>query len=185
MTPAPGDAVRVEMTKWGERPHWEYDAVLLGSDQHGDWIGVPAGTPMTRPGASYVAQVDQVTLAPAETLEQRGWVATFHGAGGHSWERLGSPVDVYVDITSPAHWAGAVLRATDLDLDVIRGVTGRVWVDDEDEFADHRVRFGYPDEVIAAALTACSLVHAALTTSSGPFDGSAREWLARVAHLRA
>ena len=53
---------------------------------------------------------------------------------------------VYVDITTPPVWDGTVLRAVDLDLDVVRGNTGRVWVDDEDEFADHRVRFGYPDE---------------------------------------
>ncbi|WP_180935649.1 DUF402 domain-containing protein [Nocardioides ungokensis] len=37
-----------------------------------------------------------------------------------------------------------MLRAVDLDLDVVRGRTGRVWIDDEDEFAEHRVRFGYP-----------------------------------------
>ena len=44
------------MTKWGDRPHWEFDAVLLGSDEHGDWLGIPGGTHMSRPGAAYVAQ---------------------------------------------------------------------------------------------------------------------------------
>ena len=37
---SPGDAVRVVMTKWGDRPHWEFDATYLGSDEHGDWIGI-------------------------------------------------------------------------------------------------------------------------------------------------
>ncbi len=40
----------LEMTKWGDRPHWEMDAVYLGADAAGDWIGFPVGTRMSRPG---------------------------------------------------------------------------------------------------------------------------------------
>ena len=29
--PSRGDSVRLEMTKWGDQPHWEMDAVYLGS----------------------------------------------------------------------------------------------------------------------------------------------------------
>ena len=47
-------------------------------------------------------------------------------------------------MATPPYWDGDVLRSVDLDLDVIQGLSGRVWVDDEDEFADHRVRWGYP-----------------------------------------
>ena len=50
MPHARGDAVRVEMTKWGDRPHWEMDAVYLGADAHGHWIGFRTGTFMARPG---------------------------------------------------------------------------------------------------------------------------------------
>ena len=50
MIHAPGTRVRCEMTKWGGRPHWEYDAVVLGEDLHGTWLGFPAGTTYTRPG---------------------------------------------------------------------------------------------------------------------------------------
>ena len=84
MSPQPGDAVRVVMTKWGDRPHWEYDAVLLGSDAHGDWVGVPAGTAMARPGATYVAPVDQVCLVPgrrAPTPSAAGWRPSTPAAG--------------------------------------------------------------------------------------------------------
>ncbi|MGB0101971.1 MAG: DUF402 domain-containing protein, partial [Nocardioides sp.] len=127
-----GDAVRVVMTKWGDQPHWEFDASYLGSDQHGDWLGIPAGTAMSRPGATYLAPTRQVGLVPPPggSGPERGWLATFHDVGG--------PVQVYVDITTPPSWDGSVLRAVDLDLDVVRGNAGRVWVDDEDEFADHR-----------------------------------------------
>ncbi|MGB0101933.1 MAG: DUF402 domain-containing protein [Nocardioides sp.] len=170
-----GDAVRVVMTKWGDQPHWEFDANYLGSDEHGDWLGIPAGTPMSRPGATYVAPTRQVGLVPPTggSAPERGWLATFHDVGG--------PVQVYVDITTPPVWDGSVLRAVDLDLDVIRGRTGRVWVDDEDEFADHRIRFGYPQDVVAGAMASCDRVHALVATAAAPYDApTARRWLARV-----
>ena len=167
--------VRVEMTKWGHRPHWEFDAVLLGSDEHGDWIGIPAGTPMLRPGAEFTPPVDSVVLVPAgSSAEDRPWwLATFYAPGFR--------VEVYVDITAPARWDGPVLRAVDLDLDVVRGETGRVWVDDEDEFAEHRVAFGYPDNVVGSASRSCDDVHALVCDRVPPFDGRAPEaWLRRV-----
>lgn len=173
MTPEPGSAVRVVMTKWGDRPHWEFEAVHLGSDGHGDWLGIVAGTTMRRPGATYVAPTDQVGLVPAPGPDEtRGWLATFHAVGG--------PVRVYVDVTTPPLWDGSVLRAVDLDLDVVCGNSGRVWVDDEDEFADHRVRFGYPDEVVRAALDSCARVQGLVSAGQAPYDGTAHAWLARL-----
>lgn len=188
----PGAAVRVAMSKWGDRPHWSYEATYLGSDEHGDWLGVPAGTPMRRPGADYVPPVDQVVLAPArlggphhtdgrratsspatELDPELGWVATFHAEGG--------VVEVYVDIATPPVWRGSVLHAVDLDLDVVRVPNGRVWVDDEDEFADHRVRLGYPDEVVSHAAISCEFVTGALRDRVPPYDGAtAAGWLRQV-----
>ena len=94
MTLAPGDSVHVRMTKWGDRPHWEFDAVWLGSDEHGDWLGFLEGTVMTRPGAIYVAPYDQVGLVPAVGLPdaERGWLATFHSPGGPSPSTSTSPL---------------------------------------------------------------------------------------------
>lgn len=164
------------MTKWEGRAHWEFDGVLLGSDEHGDWVGFPAGTAMARPGADYVAPVDQVGLVPAAgTDDERGWLATFHALGG--------PVHTYVDLTTPPQWDGVVLRAVDLDLDVVRGTTGRVWVDDEDEFARHRVELAYPDEVADLAVATCDRILESVTARTAPFDGSADAWLGRVPPL--
>jgi hypothetical protein len=171
--PSPGEPVRVVMTKWRDRPHWEFTASFLGSDRYGDWIAIPAGTTMNRPGATYVAPTNQVGLAPPPGPDaQRGWLATFHALGG--------PVRVYVDVTTPPRWDGSVLRAVDLDLDIVRGSTGRVWIDDEDEFADHRVQLGYPDDLARAAMASCDLVHAAVANESAPYDGTAETWLAQV-----
>ncbi len=88
--------------------------MYLGDDEHGTWLGFPAGTHMVRPGAEYVSPTDQLGLVPPTSWPdaERGWLATFHGAGG--------PLSVYVDVTAPPTWSGSTLTAIDLDLDVVR-----------------------------------------------------------------
>jgi hypothetical protein len=173
-----GHPVWVAMSKWGDQPHWEYGALWLGSDDQGDWLGLPAGTPMSRPGYALVSQNDQVALVPAADGPdgERGWFAGFHGEP-RDW------VDVYVDITTPPVWEGSTVRAVDLDLDVIRRVDDSVFVDDEDEFAEHRVAFGYPDDVVRAAAQSCDRVHEAVTRRLAPYDGSHGAWLAALRDL--
>jgi hypothetical protein len=167
--------VRVVFRKWGGRPHWEYDALRLGEDEHGTWIGAVAGTTVSRPGASYTAPGAFVSVVPAE----RPFVATFYDPAYAEARDTG--VEVYVDITTVPRWEGPVVSMVDLDLDVVRGRTGRVWVDDEDEFADHRVRFGYPAEVVRLAASSCDEVHAAVTAGLPPYDGTVgARWLSRL-----
>jgi predicted RNA-binding protein associated with RNAse of E/G family len=161
--------VDVRARKWPDSPHWEHEAVALGADGWGQWVGVAKGTWISRPGAGFHAHCDQVVLLPHDAW----WVATFYGDDA---ER---PVDIYVDITTPVTWDGDLAHSVDLDLDVVRGLSGQIWVDDEDEFAEHRVSLGYPDDVVKQALAACERVHAALVAGDPPFDGTARDWLAR------
>jgi hypothetical protein len=157
---------RVVFGKWGERPHWEYDALPLGEDEHGSWLGLPQGTRVARPGRSFDTSENQVVLVP-----DAPFVATFYAPGGNV------PCDLYVDISTVPVRDGATVTAVDLDLDVIRGWTGRVWVDDEDEFADHRVRLGYPREVVDLALATCQEVRRGVLASRAPFDGpTAARW---------
>lgn len=162
--------VRVVARKWPDRPHWEHDAVRLGEDTHGIWVGAAAGAVMSRPGASFVTDQAQVTLVPRD----RPFVASFYAPGGQAH------CDVYVDITTVPVWEGDTVTAFDLDLDVVRGWTGRVWVDDEDEFADHRVRYGYPSDLVRLAVTSCEAVRSAVEAGIAPYDGTARAWLAAL-----
>ncbi|WP_343996365.1 DUF402 domain-containing protein [Nocardioides dubius] len=181
-----GQRVEIAMTKWRTLPHWSYAGIYLGSDAHGDWIGLPSGTVYQRPGVEYEATNDAVTLVPSANLPERGWMAAFYGRG-RPWSKpaVATPVEIYVDITTPPRWDGVVLRAVDLDLDVIRGTTGRTWVDDEDEFAEHRRTLDYPDVVIAHATLNCEQVHDAVRNRIAPFDGATAErWLRTLSALR-
>ena len=68
-----------------------------------------------------------------------------------------------------------MLRAVDLDLDVVRGPTGRVWVDDEDEFADAPgAPSATPTRSPGWRWTRCDRVQAAVTAGDAPYDGSAQ-----------
>ncbi|SDR88267.1 hypothetical protein SAMN04488570_0632 [Nocardioides scoriae] len=176
MAPRPDPRpVRVECQKWPHAPHWEFDAVLLGHDAVGTWLGITAGTLLASPTRAFNAAADHVTLVPHDAW----WLATFYGHDPHR------PFDVYVDIATPACWADeSVVRAVDLDLDVIKGTTGRIWVDDEDEFAAHRVELGYPDEVVEQAVASCQEVLTAVTDGTGPFDGEHLAWIERLRQRR-
>lgn len=132
--------------KWGDRPHWEATLELLGEDSYGVWLGGRAGVLFTRPGMSFETTASMVVLVPAA----QPWVATFYGSNdsGHLYDCA-----VYVDMTTHAVWADGISEVSmvDLDLDVFQRHDGSVYVDDEDEFAECQVQFGYPPEVIALA----------------------------------
>jgi len=174
--PEPGREVRVVTRKWPDSPHWEHDAVVLGEDAHGTWLGAPAGTRHSRPRAAYDSDAAMLRLLRAG----EPWIASFYRRGGRAH------FDVYVDITTVPVWEGDVVTAVDLDLDVVRGWAGRSWVDDEDEFADHRVRLGYPDHVVRLALASCDTVLAAVRREEPPYDRRAPlPWFAALADLVA
>ena len=168
----PADPVRVECRKWPDDPHWEFDGVR-SSERTGTGPGSASPRAPCWPARSgaFHAAADHVTLVPHDAW----WLGTFYG------DDAKRPFDTYVDVATPAVWHGEdLVRAVDLDLDVIRGTTGRVWVDDEDEFAAHRVSLGYPDEVIEQAITSCESVRVAVEGADAPFDGIHREWIARL-----
>jgi hypothetical protein len=168
---APPRPVRVVARKWPDRPHWEFDGLHLGADEHGQWVGAPAGTRMTRPGAAFTTDQDIVTLLP----HGEPFVATFYAPGGSV------PCDLYVDIATPPTWSGDRVSSVDLDLDVVRGWSGRVWVDDEDEFAEHRVRWRYPEALVRLATRSCEAVRAAVHDRRPPYDAdTARPWFAAL-----
>jgi hypothetical protein len=179
MAPAPGTRVRCELSKWGDLPHWAYDATVLGEDEHGEWLGFPAGTHYSRPGHTYIGDRDHVGLVPAPAGGQRPWhLATFWSTAGDLWPALGgSGVQMYVDVTTPAAWEGDVLHAVDLDLDVVRGFNGTVIIDDEDEFLEHQAELGYPAEVIAAARASADELKVAVGAGRAPYDGTHLRWL--------
>jgi uncharacterized protein len=166
-------AVDLVLRKFGGAPHRQVTGRLLGEDTYGTWIATPRGSVVsyhygTRPTG--ITRADAVRLIPAD-----GWWMAMCLAEP-------DPRDMYCDVTTVPQWTGPnELTVIDLDIDLVRyRADGRVEVEDEDEFEEHRVSLGYPDEIVAGALSGAASLRAALESNEEPFGEHYRKWLALV-----
>lgn len=172
--PRPGADVHVDFRKWDGQVHWQNDAVHLGSDQHGDWIGIREGTHFERPGAAFDIESDSVML-----FADDWYVASFNDV------TTPGLIEVYVDLTTVPKVdtvdGTVTFRMIDLDLDVVQRVGERAYLDDEDEFAEHREQFGYPRTVVDACERTAAELLVAVREQRGPFAPPvAQGWFDRL-----
>lgn len=155
-------AVEYVIEKWGGRPHYRGLVRHLGDDDHGSWFWGPAGRTMYRGDvALFITQHDALSVV----VPGSWWTPTW-------W--LGHPdVEVYININTPPVREPARIVTTDVDLDVVRYRDGRVEIVDQDEFELHQKLYGYPPEVIEAALTAADTAKQLAEAAEPPFDGAA------------
>lgn len=165
------DAVRLAWTKYDGSLHYHLAMRRLGEDEHGVWLGAPRRSTMRKgDGPEISIRHAHVILIPPDAW----WTAVFNGRQ--------STADVYCDIASPATWTHpAEVTMIDLDLDVVRWrKNGRVELLDEDEFAEHQVRYAYPPDVIANASSAARWLMAEISAGREPFMAVYRKWLSLV-----
>jgi hypothetical protein len=170
--------------KWDGTPHWVFDGTYLGSDEHGAWIGYPVGTLLSRPGLRYHAKSPGVVLVGGF-----GWIPSFNGRPHET--------AVYIDLATVPEWrhdgggTGSApaweVTSADMDLDVIALRDGhrqdkhgqQFFIDDEDEFAEHTVKYGYPPSVVARVRADADALLTAVRAGEPPYDGAtADRWLA-------
>jgi protein associated with RNAse G/E len=161
--------VRVEYLKYDGSPHRSYPAIRLGSDGYGTWLGVPGGEFIAAAADEFKYAEPYVLLVP----EHAWWTAMFNPPPRRT--------EVYCDVTTPATWAEGRMSLVDLDLDVRRRrQSGAVEIVDTEEFELHKHRYGYPPEVVAAALAAAAWLREALSGGAEPFAGGYKVWLDQV-----
>lgn len=185
----PGDPVVARAWKYDAGPHWVVPGTYLGADDAGHWIFQPAGAFVARPGAAFYADSDAVCLIPHRgpgEVTTDEWVATFYDAGHPGDFR------VYIDVSTAIGWRplapyGWEAHSVDMDLDVVRSTTRGVYLDDEDEFDEHRLTYGYPAELASRLRAGADELLAAVAGRHGVFavteDGTSRtalEWLERA-----
>ena len=171
--PAPGSRLVFDWRKWDGSPHWQHDCVFLGSDRWGDWVGQRSGWRSARPGRDVTVDVDNLTL-----ISPSGeWAATFNPAP--------ASYAIYIDIAWDVRWQGGSPTAIDMDLDVIRARDGRgIWIDDRDEWEEHRVHYGYPLDIVTRLEQVALDLERAVTEEGAPFDtATAAHWLAALDRL--
>ncbi|WP_210424476.1 DUF402 domain-containing protein [Gephyromycinifex aptenodytis] len=168
-----GAQCHVAFTKWDSTPHWRHEAKVLGEDAYGIWVGGTPGGLLSKPGREVVCNTHWVNLFPRDDM----WVATFNDEG--------SPFNaqIYIDVTTVPSWwhrPDGILEvsAVDLDLDVIRRYDGEIYLADEDEFAEHAARMGYPEEIVAGARETADRLLQELAAYAEPFEQIGAGWLA-------
>ena len=159
--------ITLNSTKYDRSLHYRYNAQLVHEEPGHIRMYVMPGTRIE----SYRGAM----LATHHSL-QLYWADRSYNV--HiNWYSDWRPRSHYVNIASPATWPDGRLHFIDLDLDVIwRAQTGEVILDDEDEFALHQVRFGYPTELIAECLRSSAEVREMIAGRVFPFDGSMYAW---------
>lgn len=163
-TPATG---MIQSSKYDGTPHYQFPAQLAF---------IHAGLP-----ALYTA--------PGTTIgsSKGDYSARYHSLGIFwpdrwynmlvFWHADWRPLMHYVNIATPVHWDGHTMRYVDLDLDVFwQASDNTVQIDDEDEFAEHQLRYGYPVDLILQCQRTCDEVFALMQQHVPPFDGSLYQW---------
>jgi protein associated with RNAse G/E len=163
-----GEDVRIVYRKYDGSLHWHMTMKWLAEDEHGVWTGASANNTWRKgDGPLLTIEHPQVMLFPRDEW----WTASFNANPTRT--------EVYCDVTTPVDWPSPhEVTMIDLDLDVCRRLDGAVVVLDEDEFAEHQVRYGYPADVIAESRRAATWLKAALADGTEPFATVFRSYLA-------
>jgi len=170
----PGQLVVARNRKWNGKAHWVVPGRYLGEDRYGWWIFQGTNEFCSRPGAAFYTRSDAVLLVP----RSGDWVATFYD------DAHPNGVRVYVDLAVAHEWtdirpAVTEFHVIDMDLDVIRMAGRGVFIDDQDEFAEHRVAMNYPDRLVDDIQAAADELYHAVKAQHAPFDGTDAEWFTK------
>ncbi len=170
--PAPGTRLLFRWRKWDGGLHWVHECVYLGSDRWGEWFGQLPGWDSERPGRVVVPRHPNVTLLPP--------------SGDFAFTRNAAPHDTrtYIDIAWDVRFDGGDPTGIDMDLDVVDREGRGVYIDDQDEWDEHRVSYGYPLEIVARLEALAVDLERRVKTAEPPFDdATADAWLERLAAL--
>ncbi|WP_373418350.1 DUF402 domain-containing protein [Arthrobacter sp. BF1] len=169
--PRVGDLVVARNRKYDGTAHWVVPGHYLGTDEFGHWIFQGTNEFISRPGAALYTESDAVLLIPFTG----DWVATFYD------EAHPEKVELYIDLAIDLQWRRIrpnviEFHMIDMDLDVVRTAARGLYVDDEDEFAQHRIELAYPDELAVRMESSCAELVTAVAGANAPFDGRDAAW---------
>lgn len=162
---APGTIVQLHKLRWPKEPKVTHPVEVLGEDDHGLWVGSPAGAQFVNgDGSVWVADVDSVACLTSSVA----W---------NSWFLAEPRRNLYLDIFHSAGWAGARYEFVDLDLDVY-GLDLLEIVDIE-ELELHTELYGYPPELVEEAWTRATEARRVAESGAEPYRSVGWAWLDR------
>lgn len=159
--------ILVHSTKYDGSLHYRYAMQIVRREPGLLLLYAAAGTPIESYRGQFVAEYHTLEWYWSDRCYNLSVI--WHG----DWR----PRMHYVNIATPASWDDGTLRFVDLDLDVVwLADNDNVFLDDEDEFALHQERFGYPADLIARCWRSSADVRDMIARREYPFDGSLHAW---------
>lgn len=162
--------INIRALKYGDKPHYEWNAELL--EQREGHLFLLAG---------YGRQLRHYTKNSVFTVNK--WTIEFISPS--LWFTVAADIEngkicqYYCNINQPARLEGDRVSFVDLDLDLVW--RDGLWsVVDEDEFELHRVRFGYPEELVRRTREELELLQQRVREKAFPFDGSIERLIGRI-----
>ena len=157
MTDEPSITLRI--SKWVGLPHRSVGLVDLEMTNDGMWGAIRNRTAVDdATGKMTQFPCDAVVFFPTDQWWAAIWLT-------------GMPMDLHVDISTPARRHNNDVAMIDLDLDVVVA-DGKITILDRDEFEENSARWDYPAHVVMNAEAAVTYVALAITDQKFPFDGS-------------
>jgi protein associated with RNAse G/E len=159
--------IRLHSAKYDGALNYTWSAQVLHEDETGFVWFSPAETAFIRPTHTHPTPYDWVGIC----WYDRWYAIDASLVPPHAAGKAGTLHHYYCNIGAPGAWHGNTFRYVDLDLDLVVYPDGAQQLLDEDEFSDHRVRLGYPAEIIGAAEDAARDVATLARSGASPFDG--------------
>lgn len=170
--PEIGTPVSLQLRKWDGTPHRQLTTTYLGSDAYGRWVGYTSLLAVNESNVASPTVRRHVMLIPHVGL----FLAHFNEPPSRN--------SIYADITTTPEFGhgddGWVVATVDMDLDVVRTIDGRSWIEDQDEFAEHTSSLGYPADLVASSSAAATRLLAAVRAEAEPFASTWTRWIEQL-----
>ena len=172
--------MRILSTKYDGSPHNDYEGLLIEDGRPSPALDgclrlfVPEGTLLrSYRGTGQIAVAFTALFWPGADR----WFNVYH----NHWPTERHAIETYINVSLPAEFDGETLRWVDMDLDVVMRSGSRVELWDEDEFAEHLERFGYPEDIVRRARATSSELMRLAEAGEPPLDRAAHIWARRAA----
>lgn len=156
----PGTRVLLRATKYDGTAHWIQPFQVVSDDGNLLVASYKARTPIYTSRGEFRSPYDSLVY-----FWRDRWFNVFR------LSRPGCPLALwYCNVTTPPQFDGCQIGYIDLDLDV-KVLPNRCFeLLDEDEFAAHREKYGYPEDVVGNAEAAAQELIAMVRTREFPFS---------------
>ncbi len=164
--------IYVQTMKYNGDKHYSYPTLLLAQTHEVIALYGPPGRRLLHPGRSIDMALENPVIDFYFPDRHYNVFAGFYPDG--SLRRY------YCNVALPPTLEDGRLTWVDLDLDLIVGPDLSYTVDDEDEFAEHTVAWGYPPSLVETARGALAELMALVDARAFPFDGTALRLMAEL-----